>query len=662
MIINEKIVKDIFNLKLKIMDKKEKILLSEYNEFIPMYDIYSNQLYLVNKNKLHFKLIDDNYRFIGKKIENWFKIQYEKFKKNSILQNQYKIMLDIINNYDLNILIDTSYKTLYTYSPYLGLSISICKRNSFNKFSNHINPYYSKIELIKLGENMGIKISKKEKSLLFDEEQYLDICRKISNNDVSNAEIVEHSKHIINEDIISWISFYSFYGSYLLNGYLRHNKQINQFLYNGLTKLINAMKTSPSLHNNYFIYRFVWEDSFLSNLKINDIFSDAGFLSTTRDPFYKPATQGRFGLILIKIYIPQKKGYGLFMENFSLFPKEEEFILPPNTKLKLVAKNDNFKYYHINPTFEKLINKKYEFKIVSIDYKKYLKNLVIADLNQKVINDFKNYTIDGIDRLNLIKKFIEGSDIIVIKLNNKEYTFYYSWFDSITSGAYSKLYYNKIKDGIMFSLYENGYPYLNIEVGKEMIINYINKFYFYKNIKTELNEDLLDLILEFGRIFYFKTVKIFHNYRNFSEFNKKIEFEYYNQFYNQTIYNFLKFNKKYLNYSYIKYSWKNLSKLLNSKLPEQIIFKYFENIDINFKTIGEGYLYLIKSSNFELSNKYLEDNEIDDTIIYLTYNIYDRLENEKRYINRTRILRYEDRSQLNSSFKFIDQDEIYKPV
>ena len=40
-----------------------------------------------------------------------------------------------------------------------------------------------------------------------------------------------------------------------------------------------------------------------------------------------------------------------------MFPQEEEFLLAPGSKLKLISKNDNFKYYHINKDFEKKIKK-----------------------------------------------------------------------------------------------------------------------------------------------------------------------------------------------------------------------------------------------------------------------------------------------------------------
>ena len=73
-------------------------------------------------------------------------------------------------------------------------------------------------------------------------------------------------------------------------------------------------------------------------------------------------------MILIKIKIPKnKKGVGLFIENFSLFPKEEEFLLPPNTKLKLLSKNENFKYYHTNSDFEKIINREIPADIIYED-------------------------------------------------------------------------------------------------------------------------------------------------------------------------------------------------------------------------------------------------------------------------------------------------------
>ena len=113
--------------------------------------------------------------------------------------------------------------------------------------------------------------------------------------------------------------------------------------------IVNLIKDSPGLEKSYYLYRFIWDDDFLEKLKIGDIYTEKGFLSTTRDPFYSPGIDQNFGLILIKIHIPKKiKGLGLFIENFSMFPKEEEFLIPPYSKLKLLSRDDKFKYHHTN--------------------------------------------------------------------------------------------------------------------------------------------------------------------------------------------------------------------------------------------------------------------------------------------------------------------------
>ena len=58
MIINEKLIYNIFNLKKKI---KNKIELSKYQELIPMYDIYSNQIFPIKKKNIHYRLIECHY-------------------------------------------------------------------------------------------------------------------------------------------------------------------------------------------------------------------------------------------------------------------------------------------------------------------------------------------------------------------------------------------------------------------------------------------------------------------------------------------------------------------------------------------------------------------------------------------------------------------------
>jgi hypothetical protein len=653
MIIDEKIIKDIFNLKLKLRnDDKNK--LSKYQEIIPMYDIYSHTIYPINKKNIHYRLIDSHYRFINNEIKKWIQNLYKKYKSDKELANKLKYNLLIIDNYNIDILIETSYKTLYEFSPKLGLLVSICKRKSFNPFIHHLKPYYTKLELIKLGQNMKL-IKNIELEKLLNQDIHYKLCKNISSNDVSFEEIKNHTLYIINSDIISYITFYSFYGSFLYNKYLRMNNYINNFLYDGIIKIINVIKKSPSLSNDYFVYRFIWDDSFISNLKIGQITIDNGFLSTTRDPFYSPGLSGKFGLTLIKINIPKNiKGLGIFIENLSLFQKEEEFLLPPFTKLKLLSKDNNFKYYHTNEEFEKLIEKKYEFEYIENDFS-LINNYKIKNNIKKII-DFKKYNLHGNDRISLFKNFISESNQILININNNDYLLNCMFFDSTETSSYSKLYYNKIKDGLLISIYDNGYPYLNIECGKDMVINYINKFYNYNKTKIEINDILLDIILEIGRIFHYKQTIIFPTYRNFSEFKYDDEKQIflYTHFYNHTIYEYAKNKNKFINDSFLKNNigWFKTDNILNSKLDVKIK----EKLNLKQDTIRDALIFIIEN-NFIIYDKFIDLINIEKNY-YFIYEIYEKLNNQNRLDNFIPNIFYDDEDTFGDEYKLIFRQPI----
>ena len=671
MIIDEKIIKDIFSLKKKVSGK-DKIELSKYQEYIPMYDIYSQQIYPINKKNLHHRLIESHYRFINDEIRDWIKHRYEEYKNHKILKKIFKKNLKIIKNYDLPTLINTSYKTLYEFSINLGLQISICKRISFHPFIKHLKPYYTKNELIKLGENMHLIDENDDINLelLNDQKIHYNLCKKISTNDVSFSEIKTHTEQIINDDIISWITYYSFTGSFLFNKILRKNKFFNSFLYSGLNKIVKIMKESNPLEKNYIVYRFIWNDEYIKQIAINETFIDNGFMSTTRDPFYSPGLNGKFGLILIKIHLPKnKKGIGFFIENFSLFPNEQEFLIPPYSKFKLISKDDNFKYYHINQQFEELINTKYEFEYIDTDYTKILSYQVKNNI--KII-DLKDYNPRGDTRLNIIKNLIEDYDQINIKMNNKIYESYFMWFDGTDLSSYSKLYANKIKDGILFSIYNNGYPYLNIEIGETLNINFLNMFYFYKDVKKEIDEEILDIILHFGRIFQFREAKIYHNYRNFSEFSKNYTLEsnffLYNNLYNHTIYDYAKNNKKQLNNDYIKYEigWYNLDKFLNKNLSNSLIEKY----KLKYKNIRDNLIDIIEN-NFSIYNMFIDEINNDRVLVklidkkinlltenYFIFNIYNKLIYEYRDLVFNLGIKYIDELDKGENYKIIFKQPI----
>ena len=660
--IDSKFINDIFNRKIKLTKKEDKVKLSKYEEQIPMYDIYSKEIYPINKKNIHSRLIEYHYRFINKEVYEWIKLLYDKNIKNTELATKYNNLLKIMDNYDIDTLIETSYKTLYKYSPSLGLLVSICKRNSFHPYISHLKPYYTKLELIKLGQNMNLIKKNIEPDDLMDQTMHYNICKAVSNNDVSFNELEMHHNHIIDSNCISWITFYSHNGSFLFNKYLRNDIMMQPFLYEGIKKINDCIKNAPALSNEYDIYRFIWDDKFLNDLAIGDIFIDKGFVSTTRDPFYSPGLNGNFGLVLLKIKIPKnKKGVGLFIENFSLFPKEEEFLLPPNTRLKLLSRDENFKYFHTNSDFEKIINRKYEFELIDTAWE-IVDKIKPFKIKEDFI-DIKNINISGNNRVSIIKQFLKNyvneNSQICIKINEMKYKINYHWFDTITTLSYEKLYYNKIIDGIMFSVFdENGYPFINIELGNKLVINYLNRFFYYKT-KQDLDSKHLDLILEFGRIFNYKKCIIFNNFNNFANINMYTKNMFlYTSFYDNTLYDYIISNKIYLKDPYITYEsgyWK-LDDFLKKEPENDIINKLpekFKKIKTNSKLIldlieKDFYLYLKVINNF--------DTDIFNNC-YVVYNMYEKLVSQKR-IEYVHNMNYTDEEDMDDNYKLVFRQPI----
>lgn len=615
--IDFEMIQKIFNRKIELKNQKDKIALSHYSEYIPMYDIFSDNIYPINSMKLYYRLVNCHYRFITDEIKQWIINKKEKLEKDSDKYNHYDAILKILDNYDLETLEKTSYETLYRYSPDYGLSISICKRNSFHPYSFHLNPYYSKNELIKLGMNNKL-IEKLKPSDLVDKKLHYDICKLVSKNDISYETIINHMDLIISNKCVSWVNFYSMTGSYLFNKILREKLPINQYLYDGLNKIVNTINKAD-LPNDYYFYRFVWDDDYLRKLNVGDIFVDNGFTSTTRDPFYSPGVKMDFGLVLVKINIPKKiKGVGLLIENFSLFPKEEEFLIQPYSKLKLVAKDNKAHYYHINERFEKVIKKRYEFDLISSSNK--IDSLNIIPDHKIPLIELNEININSNNRIDLFKSFIEKCDNYgQFRYNDEIYIA--QWFDSTNS--YANLYKNNTKDGFIIYKYKNGYPILSIEMGDDIFINYQKSVCLY----DDYNNDEIDIniISHIGRIFKYKTINIYFNYKNFTEFESNYENKEYlsTKLYCSTIYDYYKNNIKNTN-SYFKYEygfWK-LDNIAKEKVSRDIINKVNKEIkDLNWKEfyilIVEKYFHLYKKLEEWMND--LFENVFNKT--YYTFNI-----------------------------------------
>ncbi len=640
--INYEFIQKIFNRKIELKKKEDKIKLSKYSEYIPMYDIYSDNIYPISNLNIHYRLFECHYRFVTSEVKKWIENKLKKIKISSNnIKNLYKKNLDIINNYDLETLEKTSYQTLYRYSPKLGLSISICKRNSFNPYARHLKPYYTKNELIKLGMNntkLHLNISKISPKNLIDKELHYKICKTVSKNDVSVDLINKHINHIIKNKIINWITFYSMTGSYIFNDYLRNhrrefNTRISEYMYEGLKKIINVIGTSDSFKDNFYFYRFIWDDDFLRKLKVGDTFKDKGFLSTTRDPFYTPGTKLDFGLVLIKINVPKNiKGVGLFIENFSMFPKEEEFLICPNTKLKLIAKDDKFTYHHINSNFEKHVTKKYEFDL--IDNKSSLDNF-IKTLKYSSNNDIPEINLEtlslmGRDRIDLFNSFLKECDELEqFRYNDNIYIC--QMFDSTSS--YQHLFYNKTKNGLSIVQYDNGYPIFSLECGEKLVVNFRRTFTFYDDINEDNKIDSLNhLIGVFCKIFKYEKAIVFFPYSNFTQFKKNYDntdtINYlYTYLYCHPIYNYYKNGTKYYHNKFYKYLygyWK-LDKIGKEKIPEGIKNKLPEKLRTEKLTWKELLIEIIEKYFYLYPRMESWFNYHNDNIFKKTYVEFDGL-------------------------------------
>jgi hypothetical protein len=126
---------------------------------------------------------------------------------------------------------------------------------------------------------------------------------------------------------------------------LRNKNIFDDIIYKNITLLNKLILQSPGFTNNVIVYRFIDNDSYLKDIQIGDIYITDSFLSCSRNPKIN-----EFGSIVNKIRISKNmKGIGLCIEGYSMYPKEEEIILPPSTMMKLLSKTkDEYDFEIVN--------------------------------------------------------------------------------------------------------------------------------------------------------------------------------------------------------------------------------------------------------------------------------------------------------------------------
>ncbi len=359
------------------MQNIDKLSRGKFDLF-PLFDIETDDVYLVNSDNLHDRIQNRNYRFIDRlvfhsmndrlgqyqkiandKAETFDKYVYKmKYKK---LKDAIDFINNFINNSKENIFRKQFEKKYKEYNKSEYKKYTGCRNLGYEPafpYNRHIRTYYSLDELEKL-------------RLIYDMKDIpntdYDTCIEIYRRTLPQSVLFYHQKHMVIKNAVSAIQYYSLLGSYRMNMYLRDMTEFSKYkdinLENLILKLWNTIITAPAFENDFYVYRFINDDSFLYDLKIGDDYIDKGFLSTTRDPFYIFDNYS-FGNILMKIKIPKNKiGIGLCMEFMSHFNTEQELLLPPNTVLILKKKDKDVNYKHTNYDFNMEIKRKYEFEI-----------------------------------------------------------------------------------------------------------------------------------------------------------------------------------------------------------------------------------------------------------------------------------------------------------
>lgn len=519
--------------KININLNEIKKLISKLDNKVPLYDVVTENMYLIKKENVYNRVYHQNYRFPEQLfLEELFLKQkkYLKIKKSGnvetlLLRKIIKIdlMITFLEYFDLEILYDTYVKIFYKYSKY-GKEITLCKNSSFVPQFLHVKPYLTKGEILNLALNFQVT---ENENIEINE----NLCKKILKYQMSSSMLLSHHNYIILNEKLGLTQYYTIQGSYFMNQYLRdmtsyHNK--NEYLEKLIFPMWNLVLKAPEFDKDYYVYRFINNDTFLEGLQIGNIFVESGFMSTTRDPFYRSDLY-KFGFILIKVKIPKgKKGIALCLETISHFPEELEIIFPPKTHFKLINKGENCKYYHTDKNFSKQIKTKYEFEWVENEPISFSRNIQM--LNTKRVNFLEIPKISSISLTEKIKAFENNyvNEMYQFKttIGNKEYTVSSEWYDS--TGAYKNYYAIESKMGYSIYTLYNGYILFFIEIGETpngnmMHINYFLKYSSVDPSEIVGDDNLIKFFCSIANYFDIQIVVLYSNYLNCRIYNDMIQ-------------------------------------------------------------------------------------------------------------------------------------------
>lgn len=606
--------------KLKLPSDYFTMLRKEISKFkgrVPLFDVMTNNIYLINSDVVFTRINNEYYRFID---DFFIETLTNNTNKSSIDDNNMRIL----SYYDT----DTLYKT-YTkifYESYVITSyITNCKRPSFYPGMDHITPYYKINELYYLAYDWNLIQDKK-----LNKEQIVKICKLISKHDIPSNTLINHQLYIYDSKAVGLVKYYSLYGSYYINVYLRktlccisNNKLFddivrNIYLENQINIMIKLIINAPVFDKTHTVYRFIDQDSYMKHLNVGDIYQDSSFMSTTRNPFYYKENYA-FGYILLKINLPKNiKGIGLCIEAYSNFPSEEEIVLPPTTKYKLKSVTSTPDTIEHHSAFDLQVKKKYEFDWIGNDYiGEDKKEITISMPNAHIPT---TPTIDLLKLLhdNNVKQTTMSDRLIYFRnecidnqnnqfksiINNIEYVFNIESYDSST--VYKKFFYYEYSDGIMITTSNPKFGNINLilEMGPEIHVNYYFRFSL-TDPSAVVDLDKPEWIHWLSLLAYVVGSRIVVIHSNYSYQYKKTDTltdkQNKTKFpHSENIYNYLRYKKKKFEYVEISpnFDYVQLDYLFNFPLENLIVitdrnelYKIYQ--ESKLENVGDFYLYIV---------------------------------------------------------------------
>lgn len=541
--------KELNESKYKIKVSEIKNAISKIDNKVPLYDIISENMFIIDKYDVYTRVRREEYRFPDEKLYLDLKLKKKELNRlilnnkldptETILKKRIVRKIDqiteFLDSFNLQELENTYIRVFYFYTEEGGKNITQCLRPSFTKLFTHITAYYKKAEIINLAKNMELENKCKDN----DKDKYdtnsdklLELCQKVKQNDVSWDILLKHQEHMIKENKVGLIQYYTLHGSYIMNKYLRNletNRYKNVYLESLIKPMWNLISNAPEFDKEYILYRFIQNDDNLRLLEIGDLHQDNGFTSTTRDPFYRSDLY-KFGFILVKIKIPSKtKGVGLCVETLSHFPEEQEVILGPKCILRLDKKDNKCKYYHTDEKYTLKVTTRYEFTYISNDSNvQFDTNLIEYEKKNEIVDfiNIKNKSTHSLEeKIRLfMENYVNPMHQCEVKISDKVFTIFNEYYDS--TSVYRPYYAIETPNGFSMYCIYNNYVLFFIELGEDnnqrtMHVNYYTRYSTLDRNKIISDEDFILFISKIGYYFEIPQARIHNDFKACNSLNIK---------------------------------------------------------------------------------------------------------------------------------------------